>query len=200
MKRKWLLLLTVGVLLTAFLPANSFALKFTDPVALGQHVDTGVYTDEFFLVFDTALDINIDTLKMKRATFSAYGGGTDFSDLIGKTALTAADPVFVVTWQAKALTKANKKYNKLFNKGKTNIDNFNEWLADQLDGKQFKVRFKAVGGGPRYTAKASFTTFNNPADGGQPGGGDATSVPEPATLLLLGAGILGVASMRRFKK
>jgi len=67
------------------------------------------------------------------------------------------------------------------------IENF-----ENINNYNFKFRDTE---GSNYTGKAQFTNFNNPVD-------SPSAVPEPATILLIGSGLLGLAGIgrKKFKK
>jgi hypothetical protein len=172
-----LLLLTVLVL-----PGSSHAIPFEGNAWLANHNGTS----EYFVLLEGPVAIDPNKVKMKGFKFKSSTPTADFRQLTSTPVAFEID-----NGLSKKLRKWTKKAPK---KGFTP----EEFIEAKLASKVFKVKFKDLDGN-KYKGKLSFAGFNNPfeLDEGTP---PSNSIPEPATMLLLGAGLLGMAGIRRIRK
>ncbi|MBL0712877.1 MAG: PEP-CTERM sorting domain-containing protein [Desulfosarcina sp.] len=201
------------ILLALFvIPGNSHAIQFGGEAWLANHVDTSEY---YLLINGAGLTIDPGTVKLKGFKFKSSPVERDFSQL---TQQAGNDGIafFEIDNSKKKFRrwakKASKKARKLTKKDQLSEEGQGAWIDEymnaKLAGKVFKLKFKDAAG-EKYKAKIAFATFENPPlpessvdipgpDPVVPETG-STSIPEPATLILLGAGMLGLGVLRRFK-
>ena len=157
-------------LLTFVFAGNAYAIPFTGDAWIAQHYAYGEATDEYYLIVK---EPNITNVKVHGFSFKADGVERDFSELTGQAGNEG------ISW--------------------LQVDQSHPVFGGQLAGKTFKLFFKDEGG-QQYQDIIGFATFENPIDGGPTNGGQgegATPVPEPTTLILLGASLVGLASLRK---
>ena len=98
-------------------------------------------------------------------------------------------------WANDALT-ANFNINELANE---DFSNFSGWV-DSFDWDYFNSYFNDLDGdGFNFSGWGGSGWWRTSGGGNLGGGGNNSSVPEPATILLFGAGLIGLAGISRCK-
>ena len=197
-------LIIAVILLSGFVyVSGANALRFTGDAYLAQHYEHGEATNDYYLLIEN-LDnkINKDRVKLKHFAFDASPTKLDFSDL------TAGDNFawFEIDENnskrfKKLYKKAAKKSKKRVKKGKLLEEDRKAWEDMWINAKLEKGKLKLVFwdvDGTKYKGRALYALFNNPPEAGPPGDG-VNPIPEPATMLLLGSGLVGIATLGRKK-
>ena len=186
---------------------NAAALRFTGDAWIAQHYLGDEATDEYYLVIkNTGIDSN--SVKVKGLRLETTTEARDFFQLTGQPGSDGVTWFEINTEKSRKFKrlerKAKRKSNKRLKRGVlTNEEErqewMDEWISNKLEKKMFKLRFRDEDG-KKYRAKIGFATFENPVD--YPTENNAAPVPEPATILLISTGLLGIAgySRKKFKR
>ena len=178
---------------------NAYALRITVNAWIAHHHSYGIPTDEYFLVIEKP---DLQKAYLSGFTFKPEAEMPDFSDLTSEA---------VSFWQIDEKNSRqllglsriySQRYDILMKIGRLEESTekqvwVNDMVSEMLSKRKYFARFRDQNG--RWmTALAVFKPFENPPEHGEPNNG-ASPVPEPATMLLLGSGMIGLAAAGRKK-
>lgn len=156
-------------LLMLVMTINVHAVPFTGDAWVALHIGENGPEGHVFVIDTGGIDIDLKSVKLNKFSIRQSSESLDFSDLTEGKNLLWFD----------IEPKNPKKYARLLKNGK-------------LENRSFRFRFKDEEGN-KFRGKASYATFRNPP------GNNPSPVPEPATILLVGCGLLGLAGYGRKK-
>jgi len=188
--------------------SNSNATSFTGDAWIAQHFVGDEATDEYYLIIkNSGININAESVKLGNFSFKPSGSPRDFYQLTGQLDIDN------VTWFEIDIEKSEiflRKSHRFFRshrlkRHRPRLEWIYEWSSDSLEERMFELTFRDENGN-RYEAEIGFATFENPVENPNiftgPQENDVAPVPEPATILLISTGLLGIVgySRKKFKK
>jgi hypothetical protein len=150
-------------------------------------VDNDQRYDSVLFSFSSAVDLNSVSLGWSTndsdISVLRYDGAGDASNVAGKTYTQLLDAGWKLVSQLDTSTNSTKNLDSTTGSSYWLIGAANKLLDASVDGSKDYVKLLALSG-EKYTP---------PCTPGTPGCGPGRSVPEPGTLLLMGAGLFGLS-------